>query len=156
MEERRRHVLHTPSLRHSLVGYSSLPPIPELGVLIFYYLSIDRKKRQKEVHFPSVFLVTALVPWTNYNIDTKAKCHHLKKFTSKGTLRQLFIRVTDWRYRTVTHVGIFDICSFVNCCLSLPPCLWFYSPPPLCETVYCIVYTRIQCGGGGVWGAGQR
>ncbi len=26
-------------------------------------------------------------------IDTKAKCRHLKKFTCKGTLRQVFIRV---------------------------------------------------------------
>jgi hypothetical protein len=28
----------------------------------------------------------------NY-IDTKAKCRHLKKFTCKGTFRQMFIRV---------------------------------------------------------------
>ncbi len=27
------------------------------------------------------------------NIDTKAKCRHLKKLTCKGTLRQVFIRV---------------------------------------------------------------
>ncbi len=39
------------------------------------------------------------------NIDTKAKCRHLKKLTCKGTLRQMFIRVID----TVSHVGIFDL-----------------------------------------------
>jgi hypothetical protein len=33
------------------------------------------------------------------NIDTKAKCRHLTKFTCKGTLRQLFIRV----YRLKSH-----------------------------------------------------
>jgi hypothetical protein len=27
------------------------------------------------------------------NIDTKAKCRHLKKFTCQGTLRQVFLRV---------------------------------------------------------------
>jgi hypothetical protein len=31
-------------------------------------------------------------------IDTKAKCRHIKKLTCKGTLRQVFIRVIDWRY----------------------------------------------------------
>ncbi len=30
----------------------------------------------------------------NYK-DTKTKCRHLKKFTRKGTLQQVFI---DWRY----------------------------------------------------------
>ncbi len=35
----------------------------------------------------------------NY-IDTKAKCRHLKKLTWKGTLWQMFIRVS--------HTGFFD------------------------------------------------
>ncbi len=38
-------------------------------------------------------------------IDTKAKCRHLKKFTPKGTVRQVFTRV----FRLETML---DLCSF--------------------------------------------
>ena len=39
-------------------------------------------------------------------IDARAKCRHIKKFTCKGTLRQVFI---DWSNGdTVNHVGIID------------------------------------------------
>jgi hypothetical protein len=31
-------------------------------------------------------------------IDNSAKCLHLKKLTCKGTLRQVLIRVYDWRH----------------------------------------------------------
>ncbi len=44
----------------------------------------------------------------NYK-DTKTKCRHLKKFTCKGALRLVFIRVyrlEQWRYSQ--SVGIFD------------------------------------------------
>ncbi len=58
--------------------------------------------------------------------------------TSKGTLRQVLLRV----YRlelSIMHVGIFEL-------LPLQPSLWFNSPPSppsRCELVYCI--HRIQC-----------
>jgi hypothetical protein len=38
-------------------------------------------------------------------MDTKAKCCP-KKFTCRGTMRQVLIRVSDWRY--IVNVGIFD------------------------------------------------
>ncbi len=41
----------------------------------------------------------------NY-IDTKAKCRHIKKSTSNGTLRQVYQSL--WIGDTVSHVGIFD------------------------------------------------
>ncbi len=53
---------------------------------------------------PSIRCLGGFFPWTNYlHIGTKAKCRHLKKFTCKGTLWQVFIRVF-----TVRDVGIFD------------------------------------------------
>ncbi len=65
-----------------------------------------------------------------------------KKLTCKGTLRQVFI--------TVSHVGI----STKRCeLLPVLPSLWFKSPFPLsslfCEYWISILYTRIQCVGGG-------
>jgi hypothetical protein len=45
-------------------------------------------------------------------IGVNAKCRHLQKLTSKGTLRQVFIRVYRLELanflRTFSHVGIFD------------------------------------------------
>jgi hypothetical protein len=35
----------------------------------------------------------SLKPGVIIYIDTEAKCHHLKKSTCKGTLRQVFLRV---------------------------------------------------------------
>ncbi len=46
------------------------------------------------------------------NIDFKAKCRHLKKLTSKGTLRQVFIKV----YRLEIHTF-----SLVQLSPTLPP-----------------------------------
>ncbi len=75
---------------------------------------------------------------------TKAKCPHLKRFTCKGTLRQVFI---DWR-DTVSHVGIFDPAlwtvapltfSLVHLSPSTPSLLWI-----------SLQNTRIQCVGGGM------
>jgi hypothetical protein len=44
--------------------------------------------------------------------EVKAKCRHIKKLTSKGTLRQVLIRVYRLKIanllRTFSHVGIFN------------------------------------------------
>jgi hypothetical protein len=55
--------------------------------------------------------------WTNEisTVDTKAKCRHLKKFTSKGTLRMCLSNFIDWRY--IQSCWYFRP-SFVNCWLS--------------------------------------
>jgi hypothetical protein len=65
-EERRRHVLHTPSLRHSLVGFFTPPNLHLIMlVVVIFYLSPHRKQRPKEVYPPSVNLVTILGTWIN-------------------------------------------------------------------------------------------
>jgi hypothetical protein len=83
--------------------------------------------------------------------DTKATCRHLKIFTCKGTLRQLFIRVytVDWRYSSSYW---YFRPSFVNSCpspllsgLTLPPA-------PLSYVNKYTVYTKKQC----VWGSGLQ
>jgi hypothetical protein len=82
------------------------------------------------------------------NVDTKAKCRHLKKLTCKGALRQVFIRV----YRlTVTLVFSTQLCEL----LLLPFSLVQLSPPPpsLCESVY--TYTVCKGKGYGVLGLRQ-
>ncbi len=56
--------------------------------------------------------------------DTKTKCCLLKKFTCKGTLRQVFFRVIDWRY--MQSCWYFRP-SFVNYC---PSNLLYGSPTP--------------------------
>jgi hypothetical protein len=67
----------------------------------------------------------------NY-IDTKAKCHHLEKFTCKGTLGRCLSEFIDWRY---IQSSWYFRPSFVTCCPSnllsgsTPPPL----PPSLCE-----------------------
>jgi hypothetical protein len=61
----------------------------------------------------------------NYR-DTKAKCHHLKKFTCKGTLRQVFIRVYRLEIQTVMLVFLTQLFEP----LPVSPSLWFNSPPP--------------------------
>ncbi len=81
------------------------------------------------------------------NIDTKAKCRHLKKLT----LRQVFMRVYRRRY-TVNHVSIFDP-AFFNCCL-FPLLFGLTLPPPPFPEWISILYTRKQCvRGGGSWGS---
>ncbi len=87
------------------------------------------------------FHLAPMVSWKHgliIYIDTKAKCRHLKIWTCKRTLRQVFIRIytANWRYSQSR--GIFD------------PALWTVAPltfslvlsPPLCKGV-----------GGGVWGS---
>jgi hypothetical protein len=79
----------------------------------------------------------------NYK-DTKAKFRYLTKFTCKGTLRQVFIRVYSLEIQSV--ILLFRP-SFVNCCPS--PLLWFNSPryTPTCVNKYT-VYTYTVCRGG--------
>jgi hypothetical protein len=76
-------------------------------------------------------------------IDIKAKCRHLKKFTCKGTLRQVFIRV--YRLEIQSVMLVFFRPSFVNCCSSN---LLSGSTMPLpCVNKYT-VYTYTVCKGG--------
>ncbi len=49
----------------------------------------------------------------NY-IDTKAKCCHLKKFTCKGTSRQVFIRVYRLEIRSVMLVFSTKLCELLS------------------------------------------
>ncbi len=90
-----------------------------------------------------------LTPWTNYYIDIKAKCSHLKKLTCKGTLRQVFIRL----YRQEIQLVLYFQPSFVNCCPSnlLSGSTLPQSPPPSLLKVH-ILNTHILCRRGGVMG----
>ncbi len=67
----------------------------------------------------SSHIPTYCTEWTNYFVDTKAKCRHLKKITCKGTL--------DWR---CSQSRWYFRPSFVNCC-PLPFSLVQLSPLPL-------------------------
>ncbi len=88
-----------------------------------------------------------LVRMDKFLYRNPSKMSPSKKLTCKGTLRQLFIRILDWRYSR------YFLPSFVNCCppnllsdLSLPPSLYKY--------VCC---TQIQfVRGRGVWGSGPQ
>jgi hypothetical protein len=87
-------------------------------------------------------------PWTN--VDTKAKCRHLKKLTCKGTLRQVFIRVyiLEWRY---SQSCWYFQPSFVNCC---PSKLRSGSTLPPTSSLPCVKVQFMQtvCGWEGVEG----
>ncbi len=66
--------------------------------------------------------------------DTKTKCRHLKKLTSKGTLRQVVITV--YRLEIQSVLLVFSTQLFVNWCPSyllsgLPPPY----PPFLCQSI---------------------
>ncbi len=74
------------------------------------------------------------------HVDTKAKRRHLPV---KGTLRQVFIKVTEWRYSLSLW---YFLSSYVNCCPSSLLSGSTLSPPPF---PVCILYTRIQCVRGG-------
>ncbi len=89
----------------------------------------------------------------NYT-DTKAKCRHLKKFTCKGTARQLlFMRVFRLEIQSVMLVFYYFRPSFVDCC---PSYLTGSTPPPFPVWI-SILYARIQCvRGGEVWGSGPQ
>ncbi len=86
--------------------------------------------------------------WLINYIDSKAKI--LKKFTWEGTLRQVIIRV----YRTeIQSVMLVFRPSFVNYCLSNLLSGSISPPPPVW---IIILYTLIQCVGGGLWGSGPQ
>ncbi len=78
-------------------------------------------------------------PWAsshgliNYK-DTKAKFLHLKKFTCKGTLRLVFLRVYRLEIQSVILVIFY-------------PALWTVAPFP-CVNKYTL-YTYTECKGGG-------
>jgi hypothetical protein len=75
-------------------------------------------RRSSEPIFCLVFLIIRAEPVVsshgliNY-IDTKAKCHHLKKLTCKGTLRQVFIRVDRLDIRSVMLVFPTQLCDLL-------------------------------------------
>ncbi len=80
-------------------------------------------------------------------IDIKAKCHHLKILTRKGTLRQVFIRVYGLENEdAVSHVGIFD-----HVLWTVAPLTFSLVQSPSFPVWSSILYNRIQCvrGGGG-------
>ncbi len=83
-------------------------------------------------------------------IDVNAKCRHLKKLTSKGTLRQMCIRV----YR-LGHVGIFNSALWSVISPVAPLLSGSTHPPPSSSfpVWISILYTRIQCvrGSMGFW-----
>jgi hypothetical protein len=78
------------------------------SVLFFVHKSASSAAPQ----IPLCRMLLGLNHWLIDFIETKAKCRHLKKLTSKGTLRQVFIRV----YRLEIHVGIHN------------PALWTIAP----------------------------
>jgi hypothetical protein len=59
-------------------------------------------------------------------MDTNANCHHLNKFTCKGTLWQVFSKVYRLEVQSVILVFSTQLCEL----LPLSPSLWFKSPPP--------------------------
>ncbi len=94
---------------------------------------------------------------TNYSnyIETKTKCRLLKILTCKGTSRQVFSRLyIDRRYSQSSHVGIFDPAVWAVAPLTFS--LVHLSPIPLFPVWTSILYTRIRCVKGGVWGSGPQ
>ncbi len=49
----------------------------------------------------------------NY-IDTKSKCRHLKNLAFKGTLRQVFIRVSRFEIHSVMFVFSTQLCELLS------------------------------------------
>jgi hypothetical protein len=54
-----------------------------------------------------------IVAWTYNYIGTKAKCRHLKRFTGKGTLRQVFLRVYRLEMQSVMLVFSTQLCELL-------------------------------------------
>ncbi len=82
-------------------------------------------------------------------IEGNAKCRHLKKFTCKGTLRQVVIRVYRLEIAnflcTVSHVGIFDLALWTVAPLSFS-LVQLSAPLPPSQ------YKQTMCGWEGVGG----
>jgi hypothetical protein len=66
----------------------------------------------------------------NY-IDSKAKCRHLKKFTCKGTLRQVFIRY--FRLQILSIILVFSAQLYISCSSNLLSGSTL-PPPSLCQS----------------------
>ena len=87
---------HLPTPRISDTGSRQLP-----------HCHVPLKGHGKEADFQIFYLMLIFSDFAadhgliNY-IETKAKGCHLKKFTCKGTLRQVFIRV--YRHQTNKHL----------------------------------------------------
>ncbi len=82
------------------------------------------------------------------NIETKAKCRHLKKMFCKGSLRQVFLRVSLETGDTVCHVGIFNPALWTIAPLNFS--LVQLSPPSLCQST--LHTDSVWLGGvGGFW-----
>jgi hypothetical protein len=83
-------------------------------------------------------------------IEVNAKCHHLKKFTCKGTLLQVFIRVYKLEIaRSVILVFSTQLCDLYSPLVPLSPSLKFNSLPPLpCVNKYTVHVTVCRGWGG--------
>jgi hypothetical protein len=75
--------------------------------------------------------------YVNNYIDTNANCHHLNKFTCKGTLRQVFSKVYRLEIQSVILTFSTQLCEL----LSLSSSLWLTSPPPLPPSLCVHVYS---------------
>ncbi len=85
------------------------------------------------------------------NIDTKAKCRHLKNLPVKRLCGRCLSEFVVWRY---SQSYWYFRPSFVNCCPSNILSVSTLPPYPLpCVNKYT-VYTYTMCVGGGVWGYG--
>ncbi len=122
----------------------------------FRFLYIFRSNCMNSTPGPVIFLLIVVpgraIPSLTSNpinhglinyMDTKAKCRHLKKWTSKWTSRQVLIRV----YRRYNQSSVMVV--FVNCFLS-PFLSDSYPPlPPFPVWISILVYTYTLCKGGG-------
>jgi hypothetical protein len=83
----------------------------------------------------------SFLPMDLNNIDTKAKCRHLKKLTFKRTLQKVFVIVYKLEKQSfMWHVGI------------LVPALWTFASNLLSVySVQCVIGE-----GRGVWGSGPQ
>ncbi len=84
-------------------------------------------------------------PWTINYIETpkQNKCRLPKKLACKGTLLQVLLEFTDWRY---SQPCWYFRPRFANCCPSMVS--YPLSPPSLCEQVV-YTYTYAVCKEGG-------
>ncbi len=108
--------------------------------LRFASISMPLKGHGNEADFQIFYLMLIFSDFAadhglNNYIKTKAKGSHLKKFTCKGTLRQVFIRV----YRLELHfnymlVFLTQLCEL----LTLQYSLWFNSSPPHPHPLPCV------------------
>jgi hypothetical protein len=87
----------------------------------------------------------------NY-VDTKVLCRHKENWPVKVTCGKCFSEFIDWRY---SQSCWYFWPSFVTCCPYNLLSSSTLPPSPLYVWI-SILYTRIQCVGGGVWGSGPQ